>query len=73
MHSIDGDQRHSAITIIEDTLIDQRSCPGWKLAYVGKAGYINRQIFPLINGPRGQSWTNDRLRMIRLMREFCRR
>ncbi len=70
---INSDQRHSAITIIEDTPIDQRVCPDWKLAYVGKAGYINRQIFPLIDVPRGPSWTHDRLRMIRLMREFCRR
>jgi hypothetical protein len=73
MLSINADQRHSAITIIEDTPIDRRSCPDWKLAYVGKDGYINRQIFPLINVPRGQSWTHDRLRMIRVMREFCRR
>ncbi|WP_082992722.1 BLUF domain-containing protein [Erythrobacter sp. QSSC1-22B] len=70
--AIAKDTRHEDIKILEDRAIEQRNCRDWRLAYFGNAGYINRQISPLIDVSPSESWNRDKQRVINMMREFCR-
>lgn len=71
--AINNDQRHENLTILEERTINQKNCPVWKLSYFGEAGYINRQIFPLISNQPSDGFNYDKQRVIDMISEFCRR
>ena len=72
MLAINRDQRHHDVTVIENMPIKRRRCPDWKLAYVGSAGYINRQISLVIDDLGVEQSNHDYECVLRMMREFCR-
>jgi hypothetical protein len=48
MERIDRDPRHTDVTVLRVTAIDQRRLPDWSMAYAGESSYVAKQIAPLL-------------------------
>lgn len=71
MRSIDADPRHMRIRIVRVTE-EKRRFTGWAMAYSGYAGFVDRQIVPLMATLPEADRTRLGLKLISVMEEFSR-
>lgn len=67
MASIERDQRHEQLTVIERRRIDDYRFPDWGLAYWGSAAYVNDKLSSLLDARRAVILTQETRQIFELM------
>ena len=65
MQSLQNDDRHENIAVIERSAIDTRRFADWQMAYFGPSQFVSRHVTRLLNGAslseqqRATEWLSD--------------
>jgi hypothetical protein len=71
MDSIRRDERHEAVTVIEDKPIDGYRFPDWSLAYWGDAGYMDQHVARVLDKADALSRTQQTANLYELMQKLA--
>ena len=69
MYSINADERHEGIRLIDQGPIEARAFSRWSMAYSGQSSFVENHIIASFTASKNALRT-EAIRLIRLMREF---